>query len=58
MIKKAEERCDDTKSPQKYKNKPIQICRYCGTMHKPYRCLAFAKDCKNVDMVAILTRYA
>ena len=44
MSKKAKLSCDDISNPQKYGSKSLEKCRYCGTMHKPHRCLTIRKD--------------
>ena len=51
MTKKVRQSCDDTHSPQKYKNKPLQKCRYCSTINKPCRCLEFDKECKKCGCI-------
>ena len=37
MIKKANQRCDDTCSSYKYTNKPVQRCRYYNSVHKHHQ---------------------
>ena len=52
--KKARQSFDDTNSFQKFKNKALQIFKYCSTTHELWRCRTFGKDYKNMWMQQVL----